>query len=120
MQEIMKSIEAVFTSPLFFTNMGMITAFGMVIGATLDDGVRGFRKSVAIILPYTLIIATTTITRLIDVSSRQPFSFTAYNSLVSLTAVSTFYLIGLFLGHVVFEYAQKSARKEIKQKIEDV
>lgn len=110
MNEVIKSIQVVSSSPYFFFYMGLIITFGMIIGVHLDDGVRGFKRSLTIIMPFLIMTVITTLSRIYSISHDVVISFQAYNGTVSFLISSFFYIIGLFIGHSITYKATKAAK----------
>jgi F0F1-type ATP synthase membrane subunit a len=113
MQEIMKSIATVTSSPFFWFYMGLVVVFGMTVGGRLNEGVRGFYKSMTILIPFVVIIILTNTSRIYYISLETPLTHSAYNSYVSLVLTALFYIAGLFLGHMIVSQAIKDGRKQL-------
>ena len=118
MQEINDSLYLVIQSQYFWWYMSTILSLGMVIGAKYDDRFAGFKKSLSLILPYTSIIFLTNISRMYERSQSQPLTATAYNSLWSLIIITLFYVLGLFIGHMIDRKAKQSAKELFNEPIE--
>jgi hypothetical protein len=114
MQEVNQSLLLVINSVNFWWYMSTILSLGMVIGAKYDDRFAGFRKSLSIITPYTMIIFLTNASRMYETSHTKPLTATAYNSLWSLVIITIFYVVGLFIGHMIDQKAKIKAHEEIK------
>ncbi len=96
--------------PSVMTNL----LLSMAVGAMLNSGIAGFRISISILLPYILVIALPTTLRIINYASRtNGLSYTAFNSLNTLTLMSIVYLVGIFIGHHIKKKAHRDAEKEV-------
>lgn len=113
MNEILTSLSTVTQSQFFWFYMGLIITFGMVIGARLDEGVRGFQRSMIIILPFMVVMIITNLSRIYQASFTGVITPQAYNGTVSMLITAVFYVIGLFSGHMVSYKAKQSVIKEI-------
>lgn len=112
MQEITDSLHLVIRSVNFWWYMSTILSLGMVIGAKFDDKLRGFTRSLALIVPYTSILFLTNFSRLYETAQIKPLASTAYNSMWSLTIITVFYVTGLFIGHMIDRKAKHNAQRE--------
>ena len=101
MQELKESLQLVIQSPYFLWYCSLILSLGMVIGAKFDDSFRGFRRSVALITPYFLILIITNGSRMYNTSLAKPLTATAYNSIITLSIITFLYILGLFIGHMI-------------------
>lgn len=93
--------------------MGLVVTFGMVVGAHLDDGLRGFKRSMTIIFPFIVMVLVTTLSRLYSVSLITPITSQAYNGTVTFVLSSLMYILGLFGGHSITMRAKKVAQRNI-------
>ena len=118
--EINQSIILVSSSQYFWWYMGSVISLGMLVGAKFDDGLKGLKRSISVLFPYFFILFITNGSRLVETSWKQPLGATAYNSIVTLLAVTFFYGIGLIFGHLIkkraVEEAQRSETKVLKGK----
>lgn len=112
MQEILVSIKNVSSASFFWWYMSMIISLGMVVGAKFDNRFRGFIKSIILLAPYTLILLLTNISRLYETSLRKELTSDAYNGTASLFMVTIFYMLGLFIGHMI----DKQGKIEVMRK----
>jgi hypothetical protein len=122
MQEVNDSLFLVVGSQYFWWYMGGILSTGLIIGVKYDDQFRGFRKSLSIIAPYTSIIFLTNMSRMYETSQTKALTATAYNSMWSLLIITIFYVLGLFIGHMIDQRAKVKAHEEAKveeKKIEE-
>lgn len=119
-KEIITSLSLVTSSPLFYYYVSTIFAFGMVIGAKYNHKFNGFKQSMTLLAPYTLIIFTTTISRIYETSTRTTVTANAYNSLVTLVLITIIYVLGLFIGHMLDLKGKEVAHKEHREKIDEL
>lgn len=112
MNEILTSLSAVTSSQFFWFYMGLIITFGVVIGTRLDEGVKGFQRSMLIILPFLVVMIITNVSRIYQASFERIITPQAYNGTVSMVMTAVFYILGLFAGHMVSYKAKESVYKE--------
>jgi hypothetical protein len=111
MQEIIQSLQAVTGATGFWFYMGGVVSLGMVVGNKFDDKYRGLSKSLTLLSPYVFILFLTTASRLVETGFKQPLGSNAYNSTITLLLVTFFYILGLFIGHVILEEAHKKVKQ---------
>lgn len=111
MNEVYQSIQTVTNSPFFWFYMGLVITFGMTIGVHLDDGMRGFKRSMTIIFPFSIMVMLTTLSRLYEASQSFNLTSQAYNGTTSFLFAAIFYSIGLFIGHLITCKAKEAVAK---------
>ena len=92
-----ETIEYVAQAPYFWNTMGMITACGMFLGATIYNGdVDKLTKWLVTTVPYTALIIVTNLMRLhaVDINNHVQ----AYAGNITILIVSFFYFLGMLLG----------------------
>lgn len=105
----LESLVSISNASGFWWNMGFIIVFGMIAGVKLDDGLRGFSRSLAVLTPYLFILIFTTALRIHEIGQTQLLGFNAFNGIATILATTFFYVIGLYMGHVIFEKAMTDA-----------
>lgn len=95
------STYLVIDSPYFWLYIGLIISFGMVFGGRLNEGMNGFRKSMMILLPFSLMLFVIMASRLFYTATIFPLGANAYNNVITLIITTFFYTLGLFMGHMV-------------------
>lgn len=83
----------------------------MYIGTRLDDGLNGFKRSMAIILPFIAILVIVNVSRIYQTSFTATLTANAYNGTVSAIITSLFYIVGLFIGHMISYKAKQEVLK---------
>lgn len=112
MQEINESFYLVTQSVNFWWYMSTILSLGMVIGAKFDHKLRGFTRSLALLVPYTSIIFLTNFSRLYETSQKTHLGATSFNSMWTIIIITAFYIVGLFIGHMIDQKAKHKAQTE--------
>lgn len=111
MNLIIESLGMVTLNSGFLINMSLIMVFGMVAGVKMNDGIRGFSRSMAILLPYIFIIVTTTLLRLSG-AGFGTIGANAYNGINTILVTTLFYTAGLYIGHVIYSKAEKEVHQD--------
>lgn len=107
MQEILTSFINVTSATGFWFYMGGVVSMGMVVGNRFDESYKGFKRSIVLLLPYFVMLFFVTSSRVYEVSRIRLLGADAYNSLITLGIVTFFYVLGLFIGHVILLKAKK-------------
>lgn len=107
MQEIITSFINVTNATGFWFYMGGVLSMGMVVGNRFDESYKGFRRSIVVLIPYFVMLFFVTSSRVYEISRIKLLGADAYNSLITLGVVTLFYVLGLFLGHVILLKARK-------------
>lgn len=113
MQEILQSFNNVILSPLFMVYMSFIITFGMWIGIRLDNGIQGFKRSIVIILPFIFVILLANTSRIYQASFVSPLPANAFNGIITTIITSFFYIVGLIIGHIIWDEARNRVQKHI-------
>ena len=98
-----ETIDYVAQAPYFWNTMGMITACGMFLGATIYNGDVGkLTKWLVTTVPYTLLIIATNLMRLhaIDINNH----IQAYAGSMTTLIVSFFYFFGMTIGVTLLSF----------------
>ena len=109
MQEIIQSLYLVIDGNAFFINMGIIISVGMFSGVKLNDSLAGFNRSLVIIFPYSALLFLTNLSRIAVLTDKTP---NAYNSTWTILLTTFAYVVGLYIGHVIFCRAKKEVQEE--------
>lgn len=102
------SIIQVTSSQNFWLYIGLIIAFGMIVGGKLNDGFNGFKKSLVIIFPFIFVLFITNASRVYYYSLSFGLGAQSYNNTISLLITSLSYFIGLFIGHLIVSSAVRT------------
>lgn len=104
--ELFNSTRNVVTVDGFLVFFSLIITTGMFIGIRLDDGVRGLKRSLIILLPLLALQALTNVSRIYQTSLNTQISSAAFNGLTTMFLTSLAYIIGLVIGHLIFKKAK--------------
>lgn len=111
MNDISESLQQVTQSPNFWFYMGLIVSLGMVIGAKLNEGLTGLKRSLLILIPFVLLLTLTNLSRVYYYSLQYGMGAQSYNNTIALALTATAYCSGLVLGHLIVAHAVRSALK---------
>lgn len=117
MYESIRVIESFFevtTGTGFWFNMGLIITVGMIAGFKFNESLIGLKRSLAILLPFSLSLVSVNAFRIFGYSQSADLGANAYNGTISVILTTVFYMIGLFFGHVLFKKAKHDALKDYK------
>lgn len=81
--------------------LGMAVSSGLIVGGIFNRGVNGLSRSLVTLLPLVLLVLSATTDHIIYVSQTQQLGFNAYNSLVRIFLIFSFYTLGLIIGHIL-------------------
>lgn len=112
MNTVIQSLSAVVGGQGFPVFMSIIFTLGMYFGNRHDDGFRGFKKSVGIIAPWSMIVILTNVFRILEVSKYNTVTSAAYNGSITAFLATVCYIPGLFIGHMIKQAAEKQAIRE--------
>ena len=115
MQILLDSVHIVTSATGFWFFTGCIISFGMIVGAKLNEGGTGLRRSLTILLPFMLILFSTNLTRVFDYARINGFGGQSFTNTVSLIFIALAYIVGLFVGHIFISHILKPYRKELEE-----
>lgn len=115
MQIFADSVHIVTTATGFWFFTGCIISFGMIVGAKLNEGGTGLKRSLTILLPFLLILFSTNLTRVFDYARINGFGGQSFTNTVSLIFIALAYIVGLFVGHIFISHILKPYRKELEE-----
>lgn len=105
-QELINSAQNVIRVDGFLVFFSLIITTGMLIGIRLDDGSRGLRRSLVILIPFILLQTLTNISRVYQTLNVQMAS-QSFNGTTTMVLTSIAYILGLVIGHLIFKRAKK-------------
>lgn len=105
-QELINSAQNVIRVDGFLIFFSLIVTTGMFIGIRLDDGSRGLRRSLLILVPFILLQFLTNISRVYQTLNTQMAS-QSFNGTTTIILTSFAYILGLVIGHLIFKRAKK-------------
>lgn len=108
---IIESISNVALANGFLFNMSLIVVIGMFTGVKYNEGKIGFSRSLVIMAPFSLILILTNAMRIYEVALEKDITSSAFNASITIAFTSFFYILGLFIGHVLFHKAKEEAVK---------
>jgi hypothetical protein len=109
------TIGYVTSVPYFWLSMGLTISTAMFIGATMYNGdLRKFSKALIGILSYGFFLFAITATRLYDTGTTVGFksSTLAHAGIFTLAFVTVAYVLGMFIGVMVTNYAKHHSKKD--------
>lgn len=109
------SVHIVTTATGFWFFTGCIISFGMIVGAKLNEGGTGLRRSLTILLPFMLILFSTNLSRVFDYARVNGFGGQSFTNTVSLIFIALAYIVGLGVGHIFISHVLKPYRKELEE-----
>lgn len=115
MQILLDSVHIVTTATGFWFFTGCIISFGMIVGAKLNEGGTGLRRSLTILLPFMLILFSTNLSRVFDYALVNGFGGQSFTNTVSLIFIALAYIVGLGVGHIFISHILKPYRKELEE-----
>lgn len=113
MQILLDSVHIVTSATGFWFFTGCIISFGMIVGAKLNEGGTGLRRSLTILLPFMLILFSTNLTRVFDYARINGFGGQSFTNTVSLIFIALAYVVGLGVGHIFISHVLKPYRKQL-------
>ena len=105
-QELLNSAQNVARVDGFLVFFSLIVTTGMFIGIRLDDGSRGLRRSLVILVPFILLQTLTNISRVYQ-NFNQQMASQSFNGTTTMVLTSFAYILGLVIGHLIFKRAKK-------------
>lgn len=115
LQQIGQSFVTVYGGYGFPQMISATLALGMSIGVLRNQGTRGFRVSLSVISPLLICLILTNILRIYDVSTTRAVGSSAYNGSTSMLMVTGAYIVGLFIGHIIFAHARHQVQNKSKE-----
>lgn len=115
MQILLDSVHIVTSATGFWFFTGCIISFGMIVGAKLNEGGTGLRRSLTILLPFMLILFSTNLSRVFDYARVNGFGGQSFTNTVSLIFIALAYIVGLFVGHIFISHILKPYRKQLEE-----
>lgn len=115
MQIFADSVHIVTTATGFWFFTGCIISFGMIVGAKLNEGGTGLKRSLTILLPFLLILFSTNLSRVFDYARVNGFGGQSFTNTVSLIFIALAYVVGLGVGHIFISHVLKPYRKELEE-----
>jgi len=109
------SIEYAINAPYFWSSIGFTIATAMFVGAAIYDGhLDHVKKALVSVLSYALLVFWVTYSRVASIISVPDYELhpeRPIGSLVALIVVTSAWVIGVFLGVLVFTYHRYKLRK---------
>ena len=102
-----KSTKFVTNTDGFLIFISLIITTGMFVGVRLNEGKIGFSRSLFVLFPYIILVSLVNGSRIYQTSLVTSVGSQAYNGLVTLILTSLAYILGLFVGHVIFNKAKR-------------
>ena len=115
MQILLDSIHIVTSGTGFWFFTGCIISFGMIVGAKLNEGGTGLRRSITILLPFIIILFSTNLSRVFDYARVNGFGGQSFTNTFSLIFVALAYVVGLGVGHMFISHVLKPYRKQLHE-----
>ena len=115
MQIFLESIKIVTAGSGFWFFTGCVISFGMIVGAKLNEGGSGLKRSVIILLPFISILFSTNLSRVFDYARINGFGGQSFTNTFSLLFVTLSYILGLWIGHVFIGHVLKPYRKKLSE-----
>lgn len=115
MQILLDSVHIVTSATGFWFFTGCIISFGMIVGAKLNEGGTGLKRSLIILLPFTIILFSTNLSRVFDYARINGFGGQSFTNTVSLIFIALAYIVGLFVGHIFISHILKPYRKQLEE-----
>lgn len=115
MQILLDSVHIVTSATGFWFFTGCVISFGMIVGAKLNEGGTGLRRSLTILLPFMLILFSTNLSRVFDYARVNGFGGQSFTNTVSLIFIAIAYIAGLGIGHMFISHVLKPYRKELEE-----
>lgn len=115
MQILMESVKIVTSATGFWFFTGCIISLGMIVGAKLNEGGTGLRRSATILFPFIIILLSTNLTRVFDYARINGFGGQSFTNTFSLIFIAVAYVIGLGIGHVFISHVLKPYRKQLHE-----
>ena len=115
MQILMESVKIVTSATGFWFFTGCIISLGMIVGAKLNEGGTGLRRSATILFPFIIILLSTNLTRVYDYARINGFGGQSFTNTFSLIFIAVAYVIGLGIGHVFISHVLKPYRKQLHE-----
>ena len=115
LQQIGQSFVTVYSGYGFPQMISATLALGMSIGVLRNQGTRGFRVSLSVITPLLFCLLLTNALRIYEVSTTRVVGFSAYNGSTSMLMITSAYVVGLFIGHIIFAHARQRVQNKSKE-----
>lgn len=115
MQIIADSVHIVTSATGFWFFTGCIISLGMIVGAKLNEGGTGLKRSLTILLPFLLILFSTNLSRVFDYARINGFGGQSFTNTLSLIFIALAYIVGLGVGHIFISHILKPYRKELEE-----
>lgn len=115
MQILLDSVHIVTSATGFWFFTGCVISFGMIVGAKLNEGGTGLRRSLTILLPFMLILFSTNLSRVFDYARVNGFGGQSFTNTVSLIFIALAYIVGLGVGHMFISHVLKPYRKQLEE-----
>lgn len=115
MQILLDSVKIVTSGTGFWFFTGCIISFGMIVGAKLNEGGSGLRRSLIILLPFTAILFSTNLSRVFDYARINGFGGQSFTNTVSLIFIALAYVAGLGVGHIFIGHILKPYREQLAE-----
>lgn len=115
MQVLFESVKIVTSATGFWFFIGCIISLGMVIGAKLNEGGNGFKRSITILLPFSVVLFSTNLARVFDYARINGFGGQSFTNTFSIIFVSMAYIFGLAVGHLFISHTLKPYRKRLEE-----
>lgn len=113
MQILLDSVHIVTSATGFWFFTGCIISLGMIVGAKLNEGGTGLKRSITILLPFIIILFSTNLSRVFDYARINGFGGQSFTNTFSLIFVALAYVVGLGIGHVFIGHILKPYRKQL-------
>lgn len=115
MQILLDSIHIVTSATGFWTFTGCVISLGMIVGAKLNEGGTGLRRSLTVLFPFTIILFATNLTRVFDYARVNGFGGQSFTNTFSIIFIATAYVVGLGVGHILISHVLKPYRKQLHE-----
>lgn len=109
MENVINSFYLVINANQFLTMASITLMVGIFWGWLYDQKFAGFKRSVSLIAPHSLLIIVTSLFRISEYSSTNVLTANAYNGIMTIFLTTFFYIGGLFIGHMIDRNAKQQA-----------
>lgn len=110
MENVISSFYLVINANQFLTMASITLMVGIFWGWLYDQKFAGFRRSLSLIAPHSILIIITSLFRITEYSTKNVFTANAYNGVMTILLTTFFYIIGLFIGHMIDHNAKNQAQ----------